>query len=533
MKNASLYTEDIWKRFCEKLGTSEEEFELKKYPQFDPYYNFLNSSKKLQDLVSDPTLEAVSKHSFLPFVKILTKTPRYRYQKKHLLYGLETKIRPISFASHFDSYLYAFYSFALTEQYQDYILRKGFSDSVLAYRTDLDGKCNIQFAKQAFDDVIAHFTQSKECAVIALDITGYFDNIDHFTLKEKWCKVIGNEQLPIDQYKVFRSLTKYNYVRMDSILRHFKINLNEKKKAGERWQTLLDLIPDSIAGKSFKDKFNLIRDRRLLVTNLPKKMNDGTEEYRGIPQGSSMSALLSNIYLIDFDEWLFKLGQKIGFKYYRYCDDLLLICDTKDAEFLNDLVLKEIKKYKLVIQDKKTEYLEFFKNSNGKYRAFNKKKINLEKASITIDNEQKYYKNLQYLGFEFNGQDIYIRPGSLSRYFRKMKGRIVKTVMMSYSKYGKSDKIFKKQLYERYSHLGKRNFLSYARNSAKKTYKNAKGIEYDGMDSKSIKRQLSAHFGIIEREVKKTSMQRYSQEAGKTQRRKEKGKRRKPRIYKE
>jgi hypothetical protein len=533
MKNTSLYTEDIWERFCEKFGTTEKEFELKKYPQFDPYFNFLNSSKKLKDLVSDPSLEAVSKHSFLPFVKILTKTPRYRYQNKHLLYGLETKIRPISFASHFDTYVYAFYSFALTEKYQEYIMKKGFSDSVLAYRTDLGGKCNIQFAKQAFDDVKAHFTKNNECAVIALDITGYFDNIDHFTLKEKWCKVIGDKNLPSDQYKVFRSLTKYNYVRMDSILKHFEINLNEKKKAGEKWQTLLDLIPDSIAGKSFNDKFNLIRDRRLIVTNLPKKMNDGTFEYRGIPQGSSMSALLSNIYLIDFDEWLFKLGKEMGFKYYRYCDDLLLICNTQDAENLNNLVLEEITKYKLVIQNKKTEYLEFFKNSKGKYRAFNKKKIKLEKVHITNNNEQKYYKNLQYLGFEFNGQNIYVRPGSLSRYFRKMKGRIVKTIMMSYSKYGKSDKIFKKQLYERYSHLGKRNFLSYVRNSAKKTYKNAKGVEYQGMDSKSIKRQLAAHFGIIEREVIKTSMQRYNQEAWKTQMRKEKGKRRKLRIYKE
>lgn len=288
-----------------------------------------------------------------------------------------------------------------------------------------------------------------------------------------------------------------------------------------------------MAGKSFKNKFDLIRKRRLLVTNLPKKMKDGTVEYRGIPQGSSMSALLSNIYLIDFDEWLFDLGKKNNFKYYRYCDDLLIICDTKDAKTFNDLVLKEIKKYKLVIQDKKTEYLEFKHNSKGKIRSFNKKKINIENASLTNANEQKYYKNLQYLGFEFNGENVYIRPGSLSRYFRKMKRRIVKTVMMSYSKNGKSDKIFKKQLYERYSHLGKRNFLSYARNSAKKTYKNAKGVEYEGMDSKSIKRQLSAHFGIIKREIVKTSMQRYSQEAGKKQRRKEKGKRRKSRVYKE
>lgn len=113
-----------------------------------------------------------------------------------------------------------------------------------------------------------------------------------------------------------------------------------------------------------------------------------------------------------------------------------------------------------------------------------------------------------------------------------MKGRIVKSIMMSYSNKGKTGKIFKKQLYERYSHTGKRNFLSYARNASKKIYTNSAGKEYEGMNSKSIKRQLSAHFGIINREVIKTSEQRFSQEEGKTKRRLEKGKKRKKRFLK-
>ena len=533
MKQKSLYSQDLWDRFLKKTGNSKEDFELKKYPQFDPYFDFLNQSDKLKVLVEDPTLKSVSEHSFLPFIKILTKTPRYRYQDNISAYKLETKIRPISFASHFDTYLYAYYSFALTEKYQDYIKTKGFDEAVLAYRTDLNGKCNIQFAKEAFDEVKSLVNSKDKCAAIALDITGYFDNIDHSKLKEKWSKVIDENELPIDQYKVFRSLTKYSYVRMHSILRHFDINLNKKRKLGERWNTLLDLIPHNIAGSKFIDKFNLLRKRNLLVTNRPKVLNNGSEESRGIPQGSSMSAVLSNIYLIDFDEWLYNLGKKEGFTYYRYCDDLLVICEIQEAKRLNELILDEIKKYKLKIQDRKTEHLIFQKNSKNVVRAFNQKKIIKENIkSLTPQNEQRFYKNLQYLGFEFNGQNIYIRPGSLSRYFRKMKGRIVKSIMMAYSNKGKSDKIFKKQIYERYSHIGKRNFLSYARNAAKKTYSNSKGQVFDGMDSLSIKRQLSAHFGIIEREIRKTSFQRFSQEDEKIKTRKQKKKSRKKRILK-
>ncbi|MDP2692437.1 MAG: reverse transcriptase domain-containing protein [bacterium] len=533
MNKSSLYSDDLWKRFSEKTGTTIGNFKLKKYPQFDPYYNFVENSDRLKKLVKDPTLASVKNHSFLPFVKILAKVPRYRYQNDLGSYTLENKIRPIAFASHFDSYLYAFYSFAINEKYQYYIKSKGFDSSILAYRSDLEGKCNIQFANDAFNEIKKRTTDGRKCAAIALDITGYFDNIDHKILKEKWSKVIEQEILPIDQYKIFRSLTKYSYVKLNSILKHFNIDLELKRKEGVRWQALLDLIPNNIGGKDFNSKFNLIRERKLLVTNLPKEESDGSLSYRGIPQGSPMSALLSNIYLIDFDALLYKLSKDIDFRYFRYCDDLLIICDIDNAKDINEKVLNEIKKYSLVIQNKKTEYVQFKLNSKGKIRGFNQKKIDADGICTNVNNENKYYKNLQYLGFEFNGENIYIRPGSLSRYFRKMKGRIVKSIMMSYSNKGKSDKIFKKQLYDRYSHIGKRNFLSYARNAANKTYTNSKGDAYQGMDSKSIKRQLSAHFGIIKKEVIKTSTQRFSQEVDKTKKRKLKGKRRKPRLYKE
>ncbi|WP_316845539.1 hypothetical protein [Pedobacter psychrodurus] len=119
--------------------------------------------------------------------------------------------------------------------------------------------------------------------------------------------------------------------------------------------------------------------------------------------------------------------------------------------------------------------------------------------------EQRLYKNLQYLGFEFNGSNTYIRPGSLSRYFRKVKGRVLKTMMMAYGKKSVKAVISKKQLYERYSHSGERNFITYAMNAAKNSYKNASGVERCGLDSPSIKRQLSAHFSFLQKEIDKMS----------------------------
>lgn len=67
--------------------------------------------------------------------------------------------------------------------------------------------------------------------------------------------------------------------------------------------------------------------------------------------------------------------------------------------------------------------------------------------------------------------------------------------------------IGRKKLYTKYSHFGRRNFISYAQNAAKKEYSNYKGDKRNGLDSISIKRQLSAHFSFLEREINKTSKQ--------------------------
>lgn len=76
---------------------------------------------------------------------------------------------------------------------------------------------------------------------------------------------------------------------------------------------------------------------------------------------------------------------------------------------------------------------------------------------------------------------------------------------MAYGKKSKREKISKKQLYFKYSHFGKRNFITYAQNAAKKEYTNSEGLVRPGLDSQSIKKQLSSHFAILENELRKTS----------------------------
>lgn len=491
-----------------KTGVQLKKYLKKNYTHFDNKFWLPDRKDELKKILQNnlkiynSKLKRTEWWAFSPFLKMLIKTPRYKYSQDEGAYDLETKIRPICFAAHVDSLIFSFYAYMLTRKYESFILKEGFSDCVIAYRSDLGGKCNIQFCKEVFDEVKSRGA----CSAVALDIKGYFDHIDHIILKDKWGKIVGG--LPDDQFKLFNALTTYSYVNKNNILKKYNVIL---KRLAKLPNTLLDLVP----GKKDYEKYKRLRDDKLIVVN--NTVNKKTKRPIGIPQGSGMSALLSNIYLIDFDKDLQEKAIREGFLYRRYCDDILVVCDSSEAQRLQKFIIDKIGlEYHQEIQSKKVELTEFRLNSAGKIRAFNKKK-QIEKGVLATDalTEKYYYKSLQYLGFEFDGHNIFIRSASLSRYFRKMKSRIVKTIAMAYSGKSTSNKVWKEQLLHRYTHLGKRNFTTYAYNASKATYKNVNGDMKDGLDAPSIKRQLARHVDILMNSLQAKNAQRYRWKASK------------------
>lgn len=509
-KGWSEKEESNYKKIKNKSGKETRKYLKKGYTHFDNRFWFPERKDEIKNILKNGLRLFNKNHkcdewwSFAPFLKILLKTPRFKYQQAEGHYDLETKIRPICFASHVDGLIFGFYAYALTKKYEAYIEKAGFNECPLAYRSNLDGKCNIQFAKEVFEEV----KRRGNCSAIALDIKGYFNYIDHELLKEKWKKVIGGK-LPPDQFKLYKALTEYSYISKNSILKKYQVDLKKLKKDGGLPNTLLDLIP----GKIDYEKFQKLREDRLIVTNA--KPDKKTGRKFGIPQGSGMSALLSNIYLIDFDKYLNEKAKIDGFFYRRYCDDILIVCDSDKAEILQKEIIKKIDEdCHLEIQDSKVELTEFRLNSKGQFRAFNKKRqIKAGLTSTNSINEKLFYKSLQYLGFEYNGQNIFIRSSSLSRYFRKMKGRIIKTVVMAYSDNGKDTMIWKNQIFERYSHLGHRNFLTYAYNASKEFYENRNKEKKEGMNSHSIRKQLSRHSMILAKTLSSKNQNRFEYKA--------------------
>ena len=161
----------------------------------------------------------------------------------------------------------------------------------------------------------------------------------------------------------------------------------------------------------------------------------------GIPQGTPISSTLANLYLIDFDVDMAAHAREVGGFYRRYSDDIIFICPEIHSDNAGRHIESTLKKELLQISAAKTE-ITLFDPSNP--------------------------KAAQYLGFNLHPSGASIRPGSLSRQWRKMRRAVkrIESVGKLAIATGKADKIFTKKLRKRFMSLRVRNFSSYARRSA-------------------------------------------------------------------
>lgn len=423
-------------------STDDAWFRSRTYLHFDPPVG----KKTAVALAKSPA--AVKEHAFYPLIRFTVKSQKTRLNKE--TYKVERKppkARQISYASHIDSHIYSYYCEILSEHYEKTVKTVGIDSSVLAFRTL--GKSNIQFAGDAFKDIASR----NSCCVIGLDIKGFFDNLDHNQLKAAWKKILGATELPGDHYAVFKSITKFSFVDRDKLYKALKIPTTNPKNGRNR----------ICSPEEFR---TLVRKGGLIESNPCKG--------KGIPQGSPISALLSNIYMIDFDVNVKHFIDLAGGSYYRYCDDMLLIVPRNMRIKTENFIYKEISKLKLEIQKDKNE-IRIFTTTRGVLKAD---------------------KPLQYLGFTFDGKSILIRSASLARYYERANGgiRLAKATMEKYNSIrierGELPRaLHLKKLYKKYSYLGRRNFLSYGYRAAKI------------LGSNSIRKQLRPHWKRLQERI--------------------------------
>lgn len=469
---------------------------------------------------------AVEKHSFYPFIgfDIIERRGgtinKIKYYEKKLFElagddkekcqkkldklksdGLN-KGRPIRYAAHFDGYIYAHYAKKLYIDYEIKLNKLGLSDEVLAYRAlppiYIDDKelkpNNCTMAKGIFDEIKR---RDCNCIALAFDISSFYDNIDHANLKREWAALLDEEKLPMDHYNIFKSLTNYTFVDLKEICFYF----NKKDKSPycslECCKRCKKKLTQQLPQRLFKNarKFREFRKWYKDKFDITFHKNEGANKDKpyGIPQGTAMSALLSNIYMIPFDETMKKLAGSIDGVYRRYCDDIMFICPPSIEN--KELVIKEIQR----AIEERGKYLKIHPIEDWD-------KYSKSQCYDFTSLEEIKKQPLQYLGFLFDGESVRIREGSLARYMRKSKRAVTAakensiTKLRNMHKKGlkieeKHKKLYRRTLYSRYTHLGERNFISYAYRA------------FNDFDDTTIKKQVKNHFKRLSKIIKKADYQ--------------------------
>jgi hypothetical protein len=334
----------------------------------------LDLNNELNFLRVVDVLKNIKGHQFLPFIKKDKTEIRFRRSKNNPKGRAQRtkKVRPIMYVSHIDAHIYSYYNFALMDRYEQYLNEIGLSENVIAYRKieiagTQKGKSNINFAGEVFD----YIKTKDECVVITHDIEHFFDEINHKLLKDNICKIQGIEKLDESFYKVFRSLTAYKYITHEDFLnKKIKRKLSHGKYA--IYQTLKGIVEEN-------------------RTNM------------GIPQGSPISGLLANIYLVNFDSDIKKLFPDVFYR--RYSDDLVFVCNKLQKDDLLKFVDKKIKESLLKINSKKS-FVSYFKRGE--------KGMVCEKVTNGLG-EKLGRDYVDYLGFEFSGNNIFLRKNTIQK----------------------------------------------------------------------------------------------------------------------
>lgn len=339
------------------------------------------------------------------------------------------KPRPIRFAGHENAAYLQAYAGHLNGFYEQALARDGTSGVVLAYRQG--GGTNIHHAKALFDEIRSR----GDCTVFAMDISGFFDCLDHMLLRDEVAGLLGVTRLEGHHATVWKNVTRYSWVET--------VDLNEllgRKRNGHGRAC----SPADFAEHVRSRKDGLVRTH---------------DQTFGIPQGTPISGLYANIYLRTFDREMIAWCARLGGSYRRYSDDIAVILPLgAKVRHVVAVVEKMLADYGLAMSVDKTDSADF---KGGML------------ASIAP---------IQYLGFTFDGKQTLIRQSSLDAYRNKMRRGIHAKMIAAKAKKIPSIRVFQRESLARYTHLGKRrNFLRYA-------YKAA-----DVMGCPEIRQQVSRH----------------------------------------
>lgn len=395
-----------------------------------------NSNRIIKKVTSNKYIES---YAFYPLIHTVISDRKFKKgnskkhttsERKHTHYRLKTlhpvknsKDRPLHYASHMDSVVFGYYANLIKEAYENLLCKEPLQDqAVIAYRKietfngSGKGKSNIHFAKECFDEIKKRTFNGSDVTVLAIDLKSFFSSLDHKILKEQWCRILKEQQLPKHHYNVFNACTNFKYVLLDDL----RIRKTKNGRKAPYDESKLAHIRKT---KGFRCFFESNEDFRKTIKegNLPiysnpfsKKLPNGKNVKKGIPQGLPISAVLANLYLFDFDLEIVNRWVKPQNVYYRrYSDDIFIVCEENMCREIESGIIELEKKYEVNISQDKTEKFIFrnveTKNNIKRLECF---RINAEGKEVS--------SAMSYLGFEFRGYHTGIKSTNLAKYYRKI-----------------------------------------------------------------------------------------------------------------
>ncbi|MEQ9219295.1 MAG: reverse transcriptase domain-containing protein [Cyclobacteriaceae bacterium] len=447
---------------------------FKKYPHIGQPLDKRRDGGWIKRYVRNP--KNISQHKFVPLIHRTINQRKYRPVKntpknksgKRFRVVKDKKQRHIFFASHLDSMVYGYYSYLLTVAYEEFLKDKPYGSVAVAYRKiplengRSGNKSNIEFAHEALEFI--ENNKDRALSIIVADVTSFFDNLDHRLLHFQWKRLLQVDDLPDDHYAVYKNLIARRYVNENELFKRF-----QNKLMVERFKPN-DTSQKEIKRKSVSKIYNLKNERvvafceteeffeqasDLIRVDRPQneavRKSRGKDPLKGIPQGTPISASLANIYLLDFDERIYKKASDSSKNayYQRYSDDLIIVCDRKDEKYFCDLIQSEIEKEaNLQIQPEKTSVYRYERNSESEF-----------KGGILEDGKVNPNKQLEYLGFSYDGSKVYVKTAGFSKFYRTMKRSFRRGAHFAKKSHIPSDSLFETRLYKRFTHVGSKRRL--------------------------------------------------------------------------
>ena len=403
--------------------------ETKTYAHFDKRVSLMMPS--IRKYVMNE--KNIAKHSFYPFI---------HFKKKNSRYGKKgpKKPRELFYCSHLDRCVYQRYAFLINQTYNKWVEQNDINNVAIAYRDNLN-KNNINFAKDAFESI----RKTKDCLIIIGDFTDFFDKINHIYLKKMLSILLGVEKLPADYYAIFKNITHFAFWEWTALVTDSGHRMEERglRKKINSQDTILT-----------KEQFEKYKD------HINKNIKDV-----GIPQGSPISAVLSNVYMMHFDKFINTYVKENNGIYMRYSDDFIIVLPYKTSdEILKyvDFVFSYISSMKGLIDLQQEKTVIYIYDGN---------------RTLTYPTNEPCYIN--YLGFLFNGRDVKLRPKAITKYYYRMR-RKARTIGKSNWKTSKGKHISAKNLYSIYSSNDKnQTFIDFAKNA--KSILNLNDSEVDSL----------------------------------------------------